>query len=396
MIVAPGDLHKALADLSSRPHLDEVVVLSTCMRTEVYALVNRFHGAMADVREFFSTWSGQPPEDFSGSLYSYFDEAAVNYLFRVSAGLDSASLGEPEVLGQVRQAWEVAREESTCGPVLGGAFRHALIVGKRARAETAISRGTTSLSHAAQELAASKLGGLQGKQAMVIGLGEVGESAARAFASVPGALPVIVANRTKSRAVEVAEAIGGRVAAWVELPTVLATADVVASCTSGEDTVLSSTSVRAAVAARADRPMLLVDLAVPRDIDPDVTLLNMDNISGFVASKVDGRRAEVPAVERIIAEEVERYSTALAARGVAPLVSTLYERAEEIRAAEMARLEVRTRELGPPERELLETMTRRIVAKLLHEPTVNLKSAAGTARGEALAEAFRELFGLEP
>ena len=175
-----------------------------------------------------------------------------------------------------------------------------------------------------------------------------------------------------------------------------------ASCTSGEDTVLSSTSVRAAVAARADRPMLLVDLAVPRDIDPDVadipgvTLLNMDNISGFVASKVDGRRAEVPAVERIIAEEVERYSTALAARGVAPLVSTLYERAEEIRAAEMARLEVRTRELGPPERELLETMTRRIVAKLLHEPTVNLKSAAGTARGEALAEAFRELFGLEP
>jgi len=277
-----------------------------------------------------------------------------------------------------------------------------LIVGKRARAETAISRGTTSLSHAAQELAASKLGGLQGKQAMVIGLGEVGESAARAFASVPGALPVIVANRTKSRAVEVAEAIGGRVAAWVELPTVLATADVVASCTSGEDTVLSSTSVRAAVAARADRPMLLVDLAVPRDIDPDVadipgvTLLNMDNISGFVASKVDGRRAEVPAVERIIAEEVERYSTALAARGVAPLVSTLYERAEEIRAAEMARLEVRTRELGPPERELLETMTRRIVAKLLHEPTVNLKSAAGTARGEALAEAFRELFGLEP
>jgi glutamyl-tRNA reductase len=177
---------------------------------------------------------------------------------------------------------------------------------------------------------------------------------------------------------------------------------VVASCTSGEDTVLGADSARAAVASRADRPLLLIDLAVPRDIDPDVadilgvTLLNMDDISSFVASKVDGRRAEVPAVERIIAEEVDRYSTALAARAVAPLVSTLYDRAEEIRAAEMARLEVRTRELGPAERELLETMTRRIVAKLLHEPTVNLKSAAGTARGEALADAFRELFGLEP
>ena len=154
--------------------------------------------------------------------------------------------------------------------------------------------------------------------------------------------------------------------------------------------------------ARGNRPLLLIDIAVPRDIDPEVanvpgvTLLNMDDISCFVASKVDGRRAEVPAVERIIAEEVERYSTALAARGVAPLVSTLYERAEEIRAAEMARLELRIRDLGPADRELLETMTRRIVAKLLHEPTVNLKSAAGTARGEALADAFRELFGLEP
>ena len=288
MIVAPGDLHKALADLSSRSHLDEVVVLSTCMRTEVYALVNRFHGAMADIREFFSTWSGQPPEDFSGSLYSYFDEAAVNYLFRVSAGLDSASLGEPEILGQVRQAWEVAREENTCGPVLGGAFRHALLVGKRARAETAISRGTTSLSHAAQELAASRLGGLQGKQAMVIGLGEVGESAARAFASVPGALPVIVANRTRARAEQVAEAIGGRVATWAELPTVLRDCRRSGQLHIGRGrSPRLEASARAAVASRAERPMLLVDLAVPRDIDPEVanipgvTLLNMDDISGF-------------------------------------------------------------------------------------------------------------------
>ena len=130
------------------------MVVSTCMRTEVYALVNRFHGAMADIREFLATWSGKPPEEFSGSLYSYFDEAAVNHLFRVSSGLDSASLGEPEVLGQVRHAWEIAREEGACGPVLSGAFRHALQVGKRARAETTISRGTTSLSYAAVEMAA--------------------------------------------------------------------------------------------------------------------------------------------------------------------------------------------------------------------------------------------------
>ncbi len=252
--------------------------------------------------------------------------------------------------------------------------------------------------------AAARLGGLQGKQALVIGLGEVGESAARAFASVPGALPVIVANRTRARAEQVAEAVGGRVATWAELPTVLGAADVVASCTSGEGAVLGEASARAAVASRAERPMLLIDLAVPRDIDPGVanvpgvTLLNMDDISGFVAAKVDGRRAEVPAVERIIAEEVDRYSTALAARAVAPLVGTLYDRAEEIRAAEMARLELRH-----PRISALQTANYwrpmrpgASSAKLLHEPTVNLEvRCVGTARGEALADAFRELFGLE-
>ena len=402
MIVSPVDLPKALSDLADRPYLDEVVVLSTCMRTEVYALVNRFHGAMADIREFLATWSGQPPEEFSDSLYSYFEEAAVNHLFRVSSGLDSASLGEPEVLGQVRQAWEVARKEGTCGPVLSGAFRHALQVGKRARAETTIARGTTSLSYAAVEMAISVLGGLEGKQALVIGLGEVGESTARAFAEAPGAQPVIVANRTRVKANQVAESLDGHVAPWADLAAALARADVVACCTAGEGTLLSAALVRDALGPRPGRPMLLVDLAVPRQIDgavaalPGVTLLNMDDVSTFIASRVDERRAEVPAVERIVVDEFERYSTSLAARSVAPLVSSLHERAEEIRQAELARFETRLRQLSPAEREALEAMTKRVVAKLLHTPTVNLKAAAGTTRGEGLADAFRDLFGLEP
>ncbi len=402
MIVSPGDLPKALSDLAERPYLDEVVVLSTCMRTEVYALVNRFHGAMADIREFLATWSGQPPEQFSGSLYSYFDEAAVNHLFRVSAGLDSASLGEPEVLGQVRQAWEVARKEETCGPVLGGAFRHAVQVGKRARAETTIARGTTSLSYAAVELATSVFGGLAGKQALVIGLGEVGESTARAFADQPDAPPVLVANRTKVKAKQLAESLGGQVAPWSGLGAALTKADVVACCTAGEGTLLSASFVRDVMTSRPRRAMVLVDLAVPRHIDPavaglpGVTLLNIDDVSAFISSRVDERRAEVPAVERIVVDEFERYSTSLAARGVAPLVSSLHDRAEEIRRAELARFESRLQHLGPNQREALEAMTKRVIAKLLHTPTVNLKAAAGTARGEGLADAFRDLFGLEP
>jgi glutamyl-tRNA reductase len=402
MIVSPADLPKALSDLAERPYLDEVVVLSTCMRTEVYALVNRFHGAMADIREFLATWSGQPPEQFSGSLYSYFDEAAVHHLFRVSSGLDSASLGEPEVLGQVRQAWEVARKEETCGPVLGAAFRHAVQVGKRARAETTIARGTTSLSYAAVELATSIFGGLEGKQALVIGLGEVGESTARAFADQPAAPPVLVANRTKLKAKQLAESLGGQVASWAGLGGALAKADVVACCTAGEGTLLSASFVRDVMVSRPHRAMVLVDLAVPRHIDPavaslpGVTLLNIDDLSAFISSRLDERRAEVPAVERIVVDEFERYSTSLAARGVAPLVSSLHDRAEEIRRAELARFESRLQNLGPSEREALEAMTKRVIAKLLHTPTVNLKAAAGTARGEGLADAFRDLFGLEP
>lgn len=400
MIVSPADLPKALADLASRPHLDEVVVLSTCMRTEVYALVNRFHGAMADIREFFATWSGQPPEDFSGYLYSYFEEGAVNHLFRVSSGLDSASLGEPEVLGQVRNAWEVARMETACGPVLGGAFRHAVQVGKRARSDTTISRGTTSLSYAAAEMAASALGSLDGKQALVVGLGEVGASTARAFADAPGARPVLLANRSEEKADELAPPLAGRVVAWADLGAALAEADVVACCTAGEGTLVTPALVHEALASRPGRPLLLIDLAVPRRIDPEVggidgaVLLNMDDVGRFISSRMDERRAEVPAVERIIAEEVERYTTSLAARSVAPLVSGLHDRAEAVRLAELARFESRFRDLGPAERAALEAMTKRVVAKLLHTPTVNLKAAAGTARGDALADAVRDLFDL--
>jgi glutamyl-tRNA reductase len=401
MIVRPSDLPKALSDLGSRPHLDEVVVVSTCMRTEVYALVNRFHGAMADIREFLSTWSGEPPEEFSGSLYSYFDEAAVSHLFRVASGLDSASLGEPEVLGQVRHSWEVARKEGACGPVLSGAFRHALQVGKRARTETTISRGTTSLSYAAVEMATSVLGQMTGKQALVIGVGDIGESTARAFAGAPGARPVLVANRTRTKANQLAESLGGQAASWSDLRAALVQADVVACCTAGEGILLGTELVQEALASRPERPLLLVDLAVPRHIDPavaglaGVTLLNMDDVSKFISSRVQERRAEVPVVEQIVVDELERYTASLAARSVAPLVSSLHDRAEEIRQAELARFEGRLRHLGAPEREALEAMTKRVVAKLLHTPTVNLKAAAGTARGEGLADAFRDLFDLE-
>ena len=400
LIVLPADLPKALADLSTRPHLDEVVLLSTCMRTEVYALVNRFHGAMADIREFLATWSGKAPDEFSGSLYSYFDEGAVSHLFRVASGLDSASLGEPEVLGQVRRAADVASREGASGPVLGAAFRHAIEVGKRARTETAISRGVTSLSHAAVELATHRLGGLEGRQALVLGAGEVGRQAARAFSQVTGDRPVLIANRTSSRAEALANAVGGRAVPWTRAGEALARADVVACATAAEASLLGPARIQEA-SALGGRPLLVVDLGVPRNVEPSVgslpgvTLLDLDDIAAFVAGQMGERRAEIPAVEHIIAEETARYATLVAARSVAPLISAVYDRAERVRQNEVARFVSRSRPLREDELAALELMTKRIVAKLLHDPTVRVKDAAGTARGEALADAMRDLFDLE-
>jgi len=401
LLIGPMDLAKALADLASRPHLDEVVVLSTCERTEVYALANRFHGAVADIREFLSGWSGQPPEDFSDNLYSHFDESAVSHLFRVSAGLDSASLGEPEILGQVRRAWEVAHDEETAGPVLAAVFRHAVEAGKRARTETSISRGTTSLSQAAVEIATSVLGGLEAKQALVLGLGEIGDAAARAFAKAPGAKPVLVTNRTAARSEQLALALGGGPVPWERLVPAVADADVVVCCVGGGEHVLSASEVQAALGARAGRPLVLVDLAVPRGVDPAIGalegahLFDMDDISRFVSARLDARQGEIPVVERLLAEEVGRFGRSMAERTVTPLVSMLREKAEKARLFELARLDGWLAGQGPDEREMVDALTRRLVAKLIHGPMVNLKAAAGTPQGETMAQAFRDLFDLD-
>jgi glutamyl-tRNA reductase len=402
MTVSSAEMPKALAGLGNRPHLSEVVVFSTCMRIELYAVATRYHAAMVELRDFIAEWSGQPIEAFADHLYSYFDDAAVNHLFRVAAGLDSAVLGETEVLRQVRDAWELGRDEGASGPILNGAFRHALEVGKRVRSETAIARGTTSLSHAAVELAEQQLEGLAGRQPVVIGAGEIGAAAAKAFAVRTGALPPVVVNRSPARGAELAAVVGGRAVSWEKLTESLIGADVVVSCTGSRLPVLTREALAAAAGARARRsPLLVIDLAVPRDVepaaaaDPGVTLVDLDQLKDFAAAAVAERRREIPAAERIIAEEVVRYLDAVASRGVAPLVTALRDRAEEIRAAELVRYRRRLGQLGPEQEAAVERLTRSIVAKLLHDPTVNLKAAAGTTEGEGMAAALQRLFDLE-
>jgi glutamyl-tRNA reductase len=401
MTVPLALLPKALHDLSAKDNLSEVVVLSTCLRTEVYAVASRFHQAMSDVREFLSAWSGLPPEEFAGHLYEYYDDRAAHHLFTVASGLDSAVLGEGEVLGQVGAAWEAARDESTAGPVLSILFRHAVETGKRVRSETAIARGTTSLSQAAVALAGEQLGTLSGLTTLVIGAGEMGEAMAQALA---GALDdqgqLLVANRTWGRATELAARCGGRAIEWGGLTQALTYADVVLASTGSQEFLLVASDLEPLLGERSGRPLLIVDIAVPRDVDPSVgalpgvTLFDMEDLAAFATRAVEGRRAEIPQAEAIVNQELERYLETSSQRRVAPIVSALHERAEEVREAELQRFARRLAGLSPAQQQAVEALSRGIVAKLLHDPTVAVKAAAGTPVGEQLAQTLRQLFGL--
>lgn len=399
--VTESALPKALDDLCTREHLSEVVVLSTCMRTEVYAVAETFHGALADARNFIAERSFLAPEELSDHLYSYYGRAAAAHLFEVASGIDSAVLGESEVLGQVRAACERARDEGAAGNTLSTLFRHAVEVGKRARTETGIARGTTSVSQAAVALATERLGGsLDGRRVVVLGAGEMAEGMAAALAASPGVAEVLVANRTWSKAASLARRIGGRAVETGALAAALEDADVMLTSTGSASVILEAADLEPVLPARGGRPLLVVDVAVPRDVDgavgrlPGVTLLDMEDLRGFAEAGVAGRRREIAGVKVIVAEEVDRYLDVATAREAAPLIASLHGRAEEIRRAELARSEARLRELDPRQRAAVEALSKAVVAKLLHEPTVRVKDAAGTVRGERLAEALRTLFDL--
>jgi glutamyl-tRNA reductase len=398
--VPEADLAKALFELAGFDQLSEVVLVSTCQRTEVYSVARRYHPAVGQVRSFLAEWGQASPETLSSHLYEYHDEAAARHLFKVAAGLDSAVLGEGEVLGQLADSWEAARREGTSGPIMATLFRHAIEVGKRVRTETAIARGTTSLSQAAVALARSELGSLEGRTTLVIGAGEMGESMAQALAGSAKSGRVLVANRTRSRADELASRFGGKALDWRHMPDGLAQADVVLASTGAPTTVLDARTVAGAMAKRPERPMLVVDIAVPRDVAPEVadlegvTLFDMDDLAEFAQKGLDGRAREVPAAELIVDAEVARYCERLAHRQVAPVIASLFERAEELRLSEWERLSAKLSTLDDEQRRSVEALTKGIVAKILHEPTVALKAGVGTPMGEQLAESMRTLFGL--
>lgn len=400
MTIDGARLPKALHDLGSREHIGEVVVLSTCNRTEVYAIAERFHGAYADVRNFLSELAFVPPDEFADHLYVHYDAEAIRHLFSVAAGLDSAVIGEAEILGQVRGSWEQAGHEGTAGPVLNLLFRHALETGKRARTDTGIARGTASVSHAAVEMAAERLGALAGKRVLIMGAGDMAEGMATALQGA-GVADVLVANRTWRKARALADRIGGQAVRLSDLSQALVEIDLLLTSTGATVPVVERDDFAPVMAERAGRPLLIVDIAVPRDVDPTVstldgvTLLNIDDLRRFAQAGIERRSHELAAVEAIIDDELSRFRSAASARGAAPVVAALRARAEDVRAAELARFEAKLGALDERQREAVEALTKGLVAKLLHVPTIRLKDTAGSATGERLADATRQLFDLD-
>ena len=398
MISVPA-MSEALRALSSHSDIREVVVLSTCNRTEVYAVAERFHGAHADILEFLCETSGLSADDITPHLYSQFDDDAVAHLFEVVAGIDSAVLGETEIVGQVRNAWDFAMKQGTSRSTLNLLFRYALESGKRARTETGISRSTASVAHAAVEMAEEILGTLSGKRVLVVGAGEMGEGVAGAL-SRAGTESITVLNRTVSRAEALANKIGARVSDFESLENELSTADVVLACT-GAGGVIIDHELLARVRQGVSTPILVVDIALPRDVAasvaelPGVTLRDLDNLSDWAQRGIDKRSSEVGQVRQIIGEEVQRFLLDQTQRQAAPLVAQLREVVESIRTAEMERFDSALAEMTPEQRELVESICHGIINKMLHAPSVRLREAAGTPQGERLSAAVRDLFSLD-
>ena len=399
--IGADDLPKALHQLCTYEHILESLVLSTCNRIEVYAVVSKFHGGAQDIRNFFAEFCHVAPEDFSDHLYTYHDDGAVRHLFRVAAGIDSMVVGESEILGQVRRAYQAAEEEGTVHRVLGAALRQSFRVGKRARTETAVGRNPVSISSAAVELAKSAFsdGTLDGKEIVVVGAGKMGRLAADALAS-SGARKVTVVNRTEERAQALADALDVESLPFERLQDAVSGADIVICSTTAPQPVIGKQLIEDAMADR-ERELFIVDIAVPRDVEPSVAevdrvvLRDIDDLRGVVESGIGSRLGEISKVEDILSDELQRFLAWERTGEIAPTIAALVSQADEIRRAEMDTLKRKAPELTSEQLEAVEHLSRRIVSKLLHVPIKRAKEVSSSKQGYLYLNALRELFELD-
>jgi glutamyl-tRNA reductase len=389
-----------LRELVGSAGVHEAAAISTCNRTEVYLVVSDPVEAETAALGILSRQAGIRPTELLGTIYALRDAEAVRHLFGVASGLDSMIVGEAEVQGQVKRAYELALAEGMTGPVSNRLFRDALAAGKRVRTETEISRAHVSVSSVAVELARGALGDLETRSVLVIGAGENGELTARALHE-RGVDTVFVANRRYDRAIGIAQRFGGHAVRFDDLPRQLLHADIVVSATSSPHQIVGREEMEVVAESRGGRPLLMIDIAVPRDIEASVrevsgvTLYDMDDLQSEVARNMGSREAEAVRARQLVDQDVERFMQWLTSLDVVPTIAALRELGESVVERVLRENEPRWESLSEADRERLGVMARAVVSRLLHEPTLRLKDAADGDATYVYVKALRELFGLE-
>ncbi len=390
-------VHKLIREVSDSEFVTEATVLSTCNRTEVYADVERFHGSVETISRLIGERAGTVPDEVLEHLYVHYDDGAVSHLFHVAAGLDSMVLGESQILGQTREALRVGQDAATVGPSLNVLFQQALRVGKRSHAETDIDRVAPSLVTAALARAAEHVDGLEGRHVVVVGAGSMA-SLTVATAARAGAGSIVVANRTPERAVHLAEQYAARAIPLSALGTESGPVDVLVSCTGAAGVLVNAEDL---VSRRtSDKPLAVIDLALPRDVDPAVAdlpgvhLIALDTLAAELENAPGG--VDVDGVRSIVAQELAAFLSARSIRSVTPTVVALRSMATGVVEAELTRLGARLPELDEVSRAEVEKAIHRVAEKLLHQPTVRVKELANHSGAVSYAAALAELFALDP
>jgi glutamyl-tRNA reductase len=396
----PEELKNVLNGLIEECRLDEAVVLSTCNRVEIYGRASTRHARPEPLRDLVSRFNGLDPEEIESHDYFYLDEDAVRHCFRVGSSLDSMIVGEPQITGQIKEAYFGAKKQQVTGPILNNLFERAFHVAKRVRTETGIASHAVSVSFAAVELARKIFEDLKDRSVMLVGAGEMGELAARHLVS-HGVERVLVTNRTYERAVELANGFRGEAVPFETLEERLADADIVISSTGSTQPIITKDHVQRALKARRNRPMFFVDIAVPRDIEPAVNELanvycyDIDDLETVVDSNIKERQREAVRAEEILTQEVKAYLKWFASLDAVPTIVELLEKSDRVRREEVAKTLAKIGNVGEQERQSIEAMANAIVKKILHSPIVTLKKDSGDEDRSKVLEIARRLFNLD-
>jgi glutamyl-tRNA reductase len=393
-------LPAALQALKRIPGLQEGLILSTCNRVEVAVTANDDADPQESVEDFLARQRQLEPQLIRPYVYSFVGRDAIRHLFRVAASLDSMVVGEPQILGQLKSAYTMAKSEGTVNGFLDSVMTRAFSVAKRVRTETEIGSSAVSVSYAAVELAREIFGSLSSRKVMLIGAGKMSELAARHLAR-SGVGQVLVANRTLSRAEELAGAVNGTIVPYDEVYNRLPEVDIVITSSGAPTYLLRKDQMKRIVGARRNRPMFLIDIAVPRNIEPavneldNVFLYDIDDLQKVVERNLRGRMDEAAEADKIVTEEVDRLETWLRARQAGPVIATLQEQLERVRAGELERVRGKLGALTPQQEEALETLTRGIINKIAHGPIAELRREAGAPEGSPVIDMIRRMFRLD-